>query len=192
MAEIPWPQPGPLPSSPRDQISGWRVRSARAAQRRHIFALARQSIGKEADNIEENEFIGEDTGPPDYGVVQHDRATLAAAVFDIQKRYTISDRGLLVEAKVSHHTLAGLREGKRIADASLMKLFRAAEALRQEADPIGAAKEKALTELRRLKEKVGAGTGWPSCSASPDRTWGGFLRGEKPMTEELARKVTEI
>ena len=28
------------------------------------FALASQSIGKEADNIEENEFIGEDTGPP--------------------------------------------------------------------------------------------------------------------------------
>jgi hypothetical protein len=43
--------------------------------RRHVFALARQSIGKEADNIEENEFIGEDTGPPDYGLVQHDRAT---------------------------------------------------------------------------------------------------------------------
>jgi hypothetical protein len=39
--------------------------------------------------------------------------------------------------------LAGLREGKRIADTSLMKLFRAAEALRQEADPVAAAKAKA-------------------------------------------------
>src|SRR5208337_2299713 len=85
-------------------------------RRRHVFALAQQSIGKEADNIEENEFIGEDAGPPDYGVVLHDRATLAAAVFDIQKRYGISDRKLLEEAKVSHHTLDGLREGRRIAD----------------------------------------------------------------------------
>jgi hypothetical protein len=42
---------------------------------------------------------------------------------------------LLDEAKVSHHTFAGLREDKRIADASLMKLFRAAEALCKEADP---------------------------------------------------------
>jgi hypothetical protein len=33
-------------------------------KRRHVFALAQQSIGKEADNIEENEFIGEDAGPP--------------------------------------------------------------------------------------------------------------------------------
>ena len=36
-----------------------------------------------------------------------------------------------------------------------MKLFRAAEALRQEADPVAAAMDKALKELRRLKEKVG-------------------------------------
>ena len=50
-------------------------------KRRHVFALAQQSIGKEADNIEENEFIGEDAGPPDYGVVQHDRAALADCGF---------------------------------------------------------------------------------------------------------------
>ena len=37
-------------------------------KRRHVFALAQQSIGKEADNIEENEFIGEDADPPHYGV----------------------------------------------------------------------------------------------------------------------------
>jgi hypothetical protein len=72
--------------------------------------------------------------------VQHDRIALAAAVFDFQERYGISDRALIDRASVSRHTLAGLREGKRIADVSLMKLFRAAQALRQEADPIGAAK----------------------------------------------------
>ena len=132
---------------PETKFQGGEYDQRGPLRRRHVFALAQQSIGKEADNIEENEFIGEDAGPPDYGVVQHDRAALAAAVFDIQKRYGISDRRLLEEAKVSHHTLAGLREGKRIADASLMKLFRAAEALRQEADPIAAAMDKALKEL---------------------------------------------
>ena len=117
--------------------------------------LAQQSIGKEADNIEENEFIGEDADPPHYGVELTDRAAIAAAVFDVQQRYGISDRKLLDEAKVSHHTLAGLKEGKRIADASLMKLFSAAEALRQEADPIAAAMDKALRDLRRLKSPSG-------------------------------------
>jgi hypothetical protein len=160
--------------------------------RRHVFALARQAIGKEADNIEENEFIGEDTGPPDYGVVQHDRIALAAAVFNIQKQHTISDRRLLEEAKVSHHTRTGLREGKRIADASLMKLFRAAEALRHEADPIGAAMEKALTELRRLRDQVGGRNKLAKLLGVTGPYLGRVLRGEKPMTDELAAKIEEM
>jgi hypothetical protein len=39
-------------------------------------------------------------------------------------------------------TLTCLKDGKRIADASIMKLFRAAEALLQEADPIAAARDR--------------------------------------------------
>ncbi len=158
---------------------------------RHIFALAQQSIGKEADNIEENEFIGEDAGPPDYGVVQHDRTTLANAVFDIQKQYGISDRKLLEEAKVSHHTLAALRDGRRIADASLMKLFRAAEALRQEADPKAAAMEKALEELRWLRDKVGGRNKLAKLLGVTGPYLGRVLRGEKPMTEELAERLAQ-
>jgi hypothetical protein len=120
---------------PETKFEGGEYDQRGPLKRRHVFALAQQSIGKEADNIEENEFIGEDAAAPHYGVELTDRAAIAAAVFDVQKRYGISDRKLLDEAKVSHHTLAGLKEGTRIADASLMKLFRAAEALRQEADP---------------------------------------------------------
>jgi hypothetical protein len=53
--------------------------------------LAQQSIGKEADNIEENEFTGEDVDPPHYSVELTDRAAIGAAVFDVQMRYGISD-----------------------------------------------------------------------------------------------------
>ena len=160
-------------------------------KRRHVFALAQQSIGKEADNIEENEFIGEDSGPPDYGVVQHDRITLANAVFNIQRRYDISDHRLLEEAKVSHHTLAGLRDGKRIADASLMKLFRAAEALRQEADPVAAAMDKALNDLRRLRYHVGGRNKLAKLLGVTGPYLGRVLCGEKPMTEELVERLTQ-
>jgi hypothetical protein len=151
--------------------------------------LAQQLIGKEADDIEENEFIGEDAGPPDYGVELHDRGALVAAVFDIQRQYRISDRKLLEEAKVSHHTLTGLREGKRIADASLMKLFRAAEALRQEADPAAAAMDKALTDLRRLGDKVGGRNKLAKLLGVSGPYIGRVLSGEKPMTEELAQRI---
>jgi hypothetical protein len=161
-------------------------------KRRHVFALAQQSIGKEADNIEENEFIGEDADPPHYGVELTDRAAIAAAVFDVQKRYSISDRRLIDEAKVSHHTLAGLKDGKRIADASLMKLFRAAEALRQEADPVAAAMDKALKDLRGLRDKVGGRNKVAKRLGVTGPYLGRVLSGEKPMTEELAGKVAEI
>ena len=129
--------------------------------------------------------------PPHYGVELTDRAGLAAAVFDIQKRYGISDRRLLEEAKIYHHTLAGLREGKRIADASLMKLFRAAEALRQEADPVAAAMDKALEELQRLRGQVGGRNKLAKLLGVSAPYLGRVIRGEKPMTEELARLISD-
>jgi hypothetical protein len=154
--------------------------------------LAQQSIGKEADNIEENEFIGEDANPPHYGVYLTDRAAIAAAVFDVQSRYRISDRQLLDEAEVSHHTLAGLKDGKRVADASLFKLFRAAEALRQKADPVAAAMDKALRDLRRLKEKVGGRNKLADLLGVSRPYVGRLLKGEKPMSEELAAKLVGV
>ena len=85
----------------------------------------------------------------------------------------------------SHHTLAALRESKRIADAPLMKLFRAAEALRQEADPIAAAMGNTLEELWRLRNKLAKLLGVTGPYL------GRVLRGEKPMTEELAAKLAQ-
>jgi hypothetical protein len=158
-------------------------------KRRHVFALAQQSIGKEADNIEENEFIGEDADPPHYGVELTDRAAIAAAVFDIQQRYSISDRRLIDEAKVSHHTLAGLKDRKQIADASLMKLLSAAEALRQEADPVAAAMDKALADLRRLKGELGGRNKLAKLLGVSGPYIGRVLSAEKPMTEELAERI---
>src|ERR1700722_9903367 len=177
---------------PETKFQGGEYDQRGPLKRRHVFALAQQSIGKEADNIEENEFIGEDADPPHYGVYLTDRAAVAAAVLDIQKRYGIRDRPLLEEANVHHHTLAGLREGKRIADISLMKLFRAAEALRQEADPKAAAMDKALKDLRRLRDKVGGRNKLAKLLGVTGPYIGRVLSGEKPMTEELVWKLREI
>jgi hypothetical protein len=66
-----------------------------------------------------------------------------------------------------------------------MKLFRAAEALRQVADPVVAAMDKALKDLRRLKEKVGGRNKLAKLLAVTGPYIGRALSGEKPMTEEL-------
>jgi hypothetical protein len=174
---------------PETKFQGGEYDQRGPLKRRHVFALAQQSIGKEADNIEENEFIGEDADPPHYGVYLTDRTAIASAVFDVQERYGISDRRLIDEARVSHHTLAGLRDGKRIADASLMKLFTAAQALRQEADPVAAAMDNALKDLRRLKDKVGGRNKLAKHLGVTGPYIGRVLSGEKPMTEDLAKKL---
>jgi hypothetical protein len=177
---------------PETKFQGGEYDQRGSLKRRHVFALAQQSIGKEAGNIEENEFIGEDADPPHYCVELTDRAAIAAAIFDIQKRYRIKDFPLLEEAKVSHHTLTGLKDGKRIADASLMKLFRAAEALRQEADPIAAAMDTALKDLRRLKEKVGGRNKLADLLKVSRPYLGRVLKGDKPMTGELVEALHRV
>jgi hypothetical protein len=73
-----------------------------------------------------------------------------------------------------------------------MKLFSAAEALRQEADPIAAALDKALKDLRRLKENVGGRNKLAKLLGVTGPYIGRVLSGEKPMTEELARLCGRI
>jgi len=70
-----------------------------------------------------------------------------------------------------------------------MKLFRAAEAPRQEADPVAAAMDKALEELRRLRDKVGGRNKLAKLLGVTGPYLGRVLRGEKPMTEELVAKL---
>jgi transcriptional regulator with XRE-family HTH domain len=93
--------------------------------------------------------------------------------------------------RLSHHTLAGLREGKRVADRSLMKFFRAAEALWQEADPVVAAMDKTLSELRRLLGRVGGRNKLAKLLGVTGPYLGRVLRGEKPMTEELVERLAQ-
>jgi len=72
-----------------------------------------------------------------------------------------------------------------------MKLFRAAEALRQEADPVAAAMDKALGDLRRLKEKVGGRNKLANLMGVTGPYLGRVLSGEKPITEEVVRKMLQ-
>jgi hypothetical protein len=72
-----------------------------------------------------------------------------------------------------------------------MKLFRATEALRREADPVAAAMDKALKDLRRLKEKVGGRNTLAKKLGVSGPYLGRVLKGEKPMTGELAEKLAQ-
>jgi hypothetical protein len=96
-------------------------------RRRHVFALAFQLIGKEADNIEERESIGDDEDDViEHPLAGNDKSKLRTFVLSTQKKFRISNRDL--------HTIRMLRAGQRISDSSLFKLVRAIELIRHEID----------------------------------------------------------
>jgi hypothetical protein len=72
-------------------------------RRRHVSALTHVPIGKESDQIEENEYIGEDAGPLEHPVIAKDRAELMAIIAETKKLRKISDRVLLGRAGVCQH-----------------------------------------------------------------------------------------
>lgn len=101
-------------------------------RRRHVYALAFQLIGKEADNFEEREFIGDDEDD----VIEHPLAgnnlsKLRTFVLSTQKKFGISNRDLCKQVHVSHHTIKMLRARQRISDGSLFNLVRAIELIRR-------------------------------------------------------------
>ena len=57
---------------PESKFRGGDYDQRGALRRRHVVAFAMQAIGKESDDIEENEFIGEDAGPTEHPMaLQH-------------------------------------------------------------------------------------------------------------------------
>jgi hypothetical protein len=156
-----------------------------ALRRRHVIAFAVQAIGKESDDIEENEFIGEDAGPTEHPMAPSSRAKVAAFVAETQQSLGTSDRELLGRAKVSPHSLKRLRAGKRVGDDLLHRLASAAERLRLEHGPARVEREKWLRFARELMIEMG-GRNKLATALGLDGSYLGRVIGEKkPMTEEL-------
>ena len=73
-----------------------------------------------------------------------------------------------------------------------MKLFRAAETLRKEADPVAAALDRALKDLRRLRDEVGGRNKLAKMLGVTGPYLGRVLSGEKQMTEELVERLSRF
>lgn len=96
-------------------------------QRRHVFALAVQSIGKEADNLDEREVVGDDDGSIEYQLSLGDRARLISVV--LAARNVVGVREITKLGRVSHHTLTAILAGNPLHDPVLIRLAPVAERL---------------------------------------------------------------
>ena len=82
--------------------------------------LAVQPIGKEADNLEDRQAIGEDDDLLEYQLSASDRIKLIQTIRMAKK--LVGVRKLTTLGRISHHTLAAILLGKVSHDSTLTKV----------------------------------------------------------------------
>jgi hypothetical protein len=162
-------------------------------RRRRVQAWAVIPIGKEADNLEEREFLGDGASDVIQWAIAHpDRAKLARALEETLRTHKISDRALTSNAGVSHHTLAALRSGGRVPLHSLLKLARASEELRREAETENVADERWRERVRLFSVELGSVAAVAENLGVTRQYLGRVLRGERAVTAELVARLAAI
>jgi hypothetical protein len=158
-------------------------------RRRHVHVWAVIPIGKEADNLEERETLGDGDDAIEWSMAGHDRSKIAKDIEDLLETYQISDRALWTVAGVSHHTLAALRAGRPITELSLLSLAQAAEELRQEATSVQLARESSRIEIQALVDSAGSVAQVAKTMGISRQYLGRVLSGKKPMTVEIENRL---
>jgi len=125
--------------------------------RRHVEVWAASAIGKEADNLDEREALGEGDDAISYGIAAEDRRRLVEDLATTQAEFGISDRTLVARARVSHHTIAALRNGGRVSKRSMFALLRALEDQRHERTAEADDQRRWLEVAKRLRDEFGSG-----------------------------------
>jgi hypothetical protein len=161
-------------------------------RRRHVFALAKRWIGKEAEGVGENEFVGEDTEASSSPFEGNDLGTLREFILSVQKQHDVSDRDLIRQARVSPHTMVAFRRLQPVADASLLKLSQAAEELRHEAATNAAEAQIWRERLQNLLEKHGSRNKLAAKIGVSGPHLGRVLRGERSVRRALIEKIVDL
>jgi hypothetical protein len=162
-------------------------------RRRRVEAFAFMPIGKEANNLEERQLLGEDDGDAIEWVVGglNPRA-IREEIEGVVGEHGISDRNLVAAAGISHHTLAALRAGRRVNPHALLGLARAIEELRQLAGPREAADAAERRLGVELAEQLGSVNALAKALGVGRHSLGRMLKGEKPLSAKMARRFRTL
>jgi hypothetical protein len=162
-------------------------------RRRHVHVWAAIPIGKEADNLEERQAIGDDGDDVlEWEMARADRARVMVEIETTLKSHGISDARLTRTARVSHHTLSDLRAGKRVTQQSLRRMAHAIEELRHEAEAVAGVNEDWLAYARQLRDEVGGRNKLAVVLGLNPSYVGRFLNGDKPVTAALIGRLKRV
>ncbi len=160
-----------------------------ALRRRHVEAWATIPIGKEADNLEEREFLSDGDEEIRWAMADQDRHLIAEEIAELMQTSGISANLLVGRARVSHHTLRDLQEGKRLSAASLLRLAQAAEELRREVESVKDDDDLARRVGSELAERLGSVSALAIQLGMTRQYVGRVLKGQKRMTPELKSQL---
>lgn len=161
-------------------------------QRRHVEAWAVIPIGKEADNLEEREFLGEGGDAVEWQMQLAERTRILADVDDILRANGISDAELCRRAGVSHHTLSAMRKSGRASQQSVLNVATAAEQLRHEVQSI-AEKHDRIRELAvELAGRLGSVNKLALRIGVTRQFLNRVMKGERSVTEKLAVAIERL
>jgi hypothetical protein len=160
-------------------------------QRRHVGVFGIQATGKEADALEERQFLGEGDADITYPLDGTEFAKLFARVWSLQAQLEISDRELTARAKISHHTLPKLRNaGGSVADAT--RLIQAIEAYRRERQETVEAKGEILQIAQAQADALGGAAALGNEIGMSRQYVGRILKGDRPVSDTFVRGVMRL
>jgi hypothetical protein len=160
--------------------------------RRHVEPAWVIPIGKESDNLEAREVLGENEDHIKWSPRDEARQRLARELLEQIGAYRISDRMLEPEARVSHHTLAEFRQGRPVQPSSLLRIGEAVGRLRKVAVRDESEAARWLKVARELKGTLGGRNKLAKTLDVSGPYMGRVLRGEKPMTAELIGRIKRL
>jgi hypothetical protein len=161
-------------------------------RRRHVYALAFQAIGKEADNIEAQEFVQDDDGPIVHPLVEADRIRLVASIEAAKAEVGFSDRDIAARARGHHLTLVQLRVGGAISLKVVRRFAEAAEELRQEHLAKRADDAEVLKIARDHSERLGGAAALAREMGVTRQYVGRVLNGKRDVTAGFRARLTQL
>jgi hypothetical protein len=157
--------------------------------RRHIVADTVQAIGKETDDLDARETIGNPDAEITYNFSPEDKAKLIAEIKRAKDRFGV--RALSAAAKVSHHRLNDITAGKAVSDQVLTALSDAGRALDRAHETEQAAGQAALRCLADRVAKEGRNKLARLLETDPSNLTK-ILAGERRMSEALMRRLERL
>ena len=123
--------------------------------------------------------------------MQQDRLRLRAFVLTTQQQLGISDRELCKLAKVSHHTMAALHGNKPVNEATLLKIARVIEIVRQTSLARTDDQTSSMQRLQDKRAELGSDAALAEFLGVSRPHASKLLSGKRQLSDQLKRRLGE-